>query len=441
MVAFHQRQTRFAYLLLARRSGKTVAAVCECIIRALYTKKKNAQFFYICPFRSQAKAVAWQYLVDYTLGIAVDVKKSELSITLPNNAKIFLAGSDNVDALRGLYADGVVLDEYADCRPDLLDAVVMPLLMDRLGWLVLAGTAKGRTNDFYDKHELALQDPQNWFHLVKTARQAQVIHPEELDRMQRSMSDAKWQQEMECSFDASLVGTYYADIINEIQQKGQLVDSNKPEHNPLYDPALPVHAALDLGRRDSTVITFWQETPTNINVINHYANNGEPAQHYIDHIVGTGYPIETVWLPHDAVAKTFSTDKSALEQFIAAKLPAKITPKLSVQDGIEAVRQTLPYVNFDYGTCFALVENLRMYRKRWDELNRCFSDKPLHDMSSDYADSFRYLCIVAKVKLKQLTKTQRIDQSLARTYEQNLDDLFKQRESRHNRTSIQKLRI
>ena len=158
MVAFHQREERFAFLICHRRFGKTVACIAELIIRALHTKKKNAQYAYVCPFRTQAKAVAWQYLVDLTQGIATDVKVSELSITLPNGAKIWLSGSDNVNALRGLYLDGCVLDEFAQCRPDLLDAVIMPCLLDRKGWLVIIGTAYGRLNQFYDYYEKSKTD-------------------------------------------------------------------------------------------------------------------------------------------------------------------------------------------------------------------------------------------------------------------------------------------
>ena len=153
MLDFHQRKERFAFLICHRRFGKTVACIAELIIRALYTKKHKAQYAYVCPFRSQAKAVAWNYLVDMTQGIATEVKVSELSVTLPNGAKIWLSGSDNVNALRGLYLDGCVLDEFAQCRPDLLEAVIMPCLLDRKGWLVIIGTAYGRLNQFYDYYE------------------------------------------------------------------------------------------------------------------------------------------------------------------------------------------------------------------------------------------------------------------------------------------------
>ena len=193
MVEFHQREQRYAFLICHRRYGKTVACIAELVLRALYTKKKNAQYAYVCPFRSQAKAVAWNYLVDMTQGIAEDVKVSELSVTLPNGAKIWLSGSDNVNALRGLYLDGVVLDEFGQCRPDLLEAVIMPCLLDRKGWLVIIGTAYGRLNKFFDYYEKSRDDPE-WFHADIKVSDSDIIPLEEQRRIREAISEAKWNQ-------------------------------------------------------------------------------------------------------------------------------------------------------------------------------------------------------------------------------------------------------
>jgi len=68
-IEFHNRKQRWAVLLCHRRAGKTVAAVNELVIRAIYTSKKNAQYAYIAPFRQQAKKIAWKYLKDATEGL------------------------------------------------------------------------------------------------------------------------------------------------------------------------------------------------------------------------------------------------------------------------------------------------------------------------------------------------------------------------------------
>ena len=439
MVAFHQREERFAFLICHRRYGKTVGCVAELILRALYTTKKNAQYAYICPFRTQAKAVAWNYLVDMTLGIAVDVKVSELSITLPNGAKIWLSGSDNVNALRGLYLDGAVIDEFAQCRPDLLEAVIMPCLVDRKGWLVIIGTAYGRLNQFFAYYEKSQKDSE-WYHSDIKVYDSGVIDPAEIVRIKNAVSDAKFRQEFLNDFSAELVGTYYASIINEIEQLGQI---NKTTH---WLPDLDVHVAFDIGRGDNTVAWFWQEHQFGINVIDFYINNGEQAKHYIDMLKEKPYRYKSVNLPHDAKAKTFATHKSALEQFIDADFgpdcQIKIVPKLSVEDGIEAVRQMLKHVNFDYDRCYYGVECLRVYRKKWDELKQCFLKTPLHDYASDASDSFRYLAIQANKKyLPPPTAHESVNNALVRSRDVSLERMFSERENSKNSRSFTRNRL
>ena len=439
MVEFHQRTQRYAFLICHRRYGKTVACIGELVIRALYTNKKNAQYAYVCPFRSQAKAVAWQYLVDMTQGIATEVKVSELSIKLPNGAKIWLSGSDNINALRGLYLDGCVLDEFAQCRQDLLDAVIQPCLLDRKGWLVIIGTAYGRLNQFYDYYEKSKED-EEWFHADIKVYDSGVIEPEEIERIKNAVSEAKFEQEFCNNFSAELVGTYYASIINKIEQLGQI----NTEVN--WQPDLKVQVAFDIGRGDNTVAWFWQETPHGIQTIDFYTNNGEQAQHYIDVLKDKPYEYSRIHLPHDAKAKTFATHKSALEQFMDGfsdrETQINIVPKLSVEDGIEAARQLLKFTHFNYDKCYYGLECLRVYRKKWDEVNQCFMKTPLHDYSSDAADAFRYMAIMAnKDYLPAPTPHESITNSLARGREYSMNQLFNERENSMNRNNFKSRRI
>jgi phage terminase large subunit len=424
MVNFHQRTQRYAFLICHRRFGKTVACIAELVIRALYTRKKNAQYAYVCPFRSQAKAVAWNYLVEMTAGIATDVKVSELSVTLPNGAKIWLSGSDNINALRGLYLDGCVIDEFAQCRPDLLDAVIQPCLLDRRGWLVIIGTAYGRLNKFYDYYNKSKED-EEWFHADIKVYDSDVIPSAEIARIREAISEAKFNQEFLNDFSAELVGTYYAAQINELEQKGHL-----PTNTTLYNSDLDVQVSFDIGRGDNTVAWFWQETAHGVHIIDYYTNNGEQAQHYIDMLKSKPYTLAKIHLPHDAKAKTFATNKSALEQFVEAfnntDTQVHIVPKLSVEDGIEAVRQLLRYTTFDYDKCYYGVECLRVYRKKWDEVNQVFLKTPLHDYSSDTADSFRYLALQANKKFLPAPEPH---ETIRYSTGVTLEDMFTQRES------------
>ena len=167
-IDFHNRANRWAVLLCHRRAGKTVAAVNELVVRAIYTQKHNAQYAYIAPYRQQAKNIAWTYLKEAVEGLAVEVRESDLTVILPKGQRISLYGADNPDSLRGLYFDGIVVDEMADIRPSLWQEVMLPTLADRKGWAVIMGTPKGKGNKLYEFYELAKKDP-SWFSLTLKA--------------------------------------------------------------------------------------------------------------------------------------------------------------------------------------------------------------------------------------------------------------------------------
>ncbi len=433
-VPFHKRTQRWAYLVCHRRFGKTVACVHELLIRALYTSKKNAQYSYIAPFRQQAKSIAWKYLKDAVQGIAVEVRESDLMVLLPNGASIVLLGSDNPDAIRGQYMDGVVLDEFADCRPSLWTEVVLPTLADRKGWAVIIGTPKGRGNKFYDFYELSKRSD-DWFHLDVKASQSGVLDEKELDEMREQMSDAQYEQEFENSFTAALLGTYYSQLINKLERDGHM-DDKKAQ----YDPNFDVFCAADIGYSDSTVFWFWQERPDGLAIIDLYANHSQPLQHYADMLHSKPYQYNTIYLPHDARAKTLQTGKSTVEQLQEHGFPLEIAPHLSVQDGIEATRVTLPQCYFHATNCYDGIEALRTYRRKYDEINQTFLNKPLHDWASDYSDGFRYLALAADVTRRKKPPAQHHSlQSIEAKGYYTLDQLHLDREDNPN--SIGSMRI
>jgi hypothetical protein len=65
--------------------------------------------------------------------------------------------------------------------------------------------------------------------------------------------------------------------------------------------------------------------------------------------------------------------------------------QLSLDDGIAAVRATLPSCEFDADPCAEGLSALKSYRKEWDEERGCWRDKPRHDWASHGADAFRVL--------------------------------------------------
>lgn len=195
---------RWSVVVAHRRFGKTVCLLNHMIACALDCNDKPRPFYaYLAPFYSQAKTIAWAYLKHYTSVVpGVRVNESELWVEFPHNqARVRLFGADNPDALRGLYFDGVVLDEFGDMRPECYDAVIRPALSDRRGWAVFCGTPKGH-NRFHELYIQSLTEP-DWFSALYRADETGVIDADELESARKQMSENLYRQEYLCDFDAS----------------------------------------------------------------------------------------------------------------------------------------------------------------------------------------------------------------------------------------------
>jgi len=193
-------QYRFVAAACHRRMGKTVAAVMHTWCIALLPPLPYTQVFYIAPTATAAKRIAWPYysrtveLIDGAVVRLLDHK-----ITLPNSSMIQLLGSDNADALRGIYSDFCVLDEFAFSRSSAWTAVIRPALSDRNGGALFISTVNGK-NLFYTLHTHATTAP-NWSALLKRASETGVLSQDELDDTRATMGEEDYQREYECRFD------------------------------------------------------------------------------------------------------------------------------------------------------------------------------------------------------------------------------------------------
>lgn len=198
---------RFSVLVTHRQLGKTVCAVNHLIRMALQNRKSYPRYFYVAPFLKQAKLIAWDYLKRYARNIpGVDFLEGELCVRFAGGARIWVCGADNPDALRGTYADGVVLDEYAQMKPDVFAEIIRPMLLSREGWAVFMGTPKGQ-NAFFElfnqAQKQARTEPGIWWVGVFRADESGVIPAEELARIQRETPEVIFRQEYLCDFTAS----------------------------------------------------------------------------------------------------------------------------------------------------------------------------------------------------------------------------------------------
>ena len=381
----HDDRARFKVVVAHRRFGKTVYAVMELLRGAAEVQAEAPRLAYVAPFYRQAKAIVWDYLKRFAGAIeGARFHESELRCDLPNGARISLYGADDPDSLRGLYFDGVVLDEFAQMDPRVWSEVIRPALADRGGWAIFIGTPMGR-NSFWKLHEQA-KTAAGWRAALFRVSETGVIPEAELAAARATMSEAEYAQEFECSFDAAIRGAYYAREIAAAEGDGRI-------GRVAHEPRLPVHTAWDLGVGDATAIWFYQVSGREVRIIDYYEANGFGLDHYARELQRRGYVYGDHILPHDARVQELGSGKTRVETLTALGFRPRVLDAHKLDDGISAARLLLPRCWFDAAKCARGLEALRHYRTEWDARRQDFRDRPLHDWASHAADAFRYLAM------------------------------------------------
>ena len=210
---------RFCVLVTHRQMGKTVCAVNHLLKQACMLNLPNGRYFYVAPFLKQAEMLVWDYFKRFTAPLAamptasgqiknlLQINEAKLSLRLPNGAEVRVLGADRPDAMRGTYADGIVLDEYAQIKPNVFNEIIRPMLTSRKGWCVFLGTPKGQ-DQFYDVYchaakEFAANPHGEWWAGMYRADQTGIIAQDELARIQTETPENLFRQEYLCDFTAS----------------------------------------------------------------------------------------------------------------------------------------------------------------------------------------------------------------------------------------------
>lgn len=425
---FHARKERFSILVWHRRAGKTVACINDLVDKAIQCKLPMPRYGYIAPLYKQAKDVAWSYLKFYAAPLIDKVMESELSVLLKNGAMIRLYGADNPDALRGVYFDGVIIDEYGQVSPRLFGEIIAPTLADRKGWCVFIGTPAG-PNHFFDLWNQAADDPR-WFTKMLKARESGILDDEELDMLSKlpGSDEETFNQEFQCDFHAAIRGAYYGKLLNSLEARGDFIGDFP------YDPDRPVLTAWDIGYTDDTSIWFFQYDGKTIRVIDFFTTSGYSVDDVLGELCSRPYAYGDAFLPHDAKNKSFQTGKSTRELLIAGGLTTRLVPNLSIQDGIQATRKTLPTMQFNNTPDVMVgVNALRVYQREWDDKKRMFKEAPLHNWSSNPADAMRMLALAmnptAAKRANKVITTKKTPSTTSGGNIYSLEKLFKEREA------------
>jgi len=192
--------TRFKVVAAGRRTGKSRLAAWMLIINALQAERGHV--FYVAPTQGQARDIMWQTLLELGHDVIVGSHINNLQLKLVNGATITLKGADRPETMRGVSLKFLVMDEYADMKPDVWEQVLRPALADQKGSAMFIGTPMGR-NHFYELYKYAeLGDDETYSAWHFTSYDNDLLDPDEINIAKKSMSSYAFRQEFMASFEA-----------------------------------------------------------------------------------------------------------------------------------------------------------------------------------------------------------------------------------------------
>ena len=257
-VELHPKQTevfndehRFKVVAAGRRFGKSRLAAWTLIIEALKSKEKDV--FYVAPTFQQAKDIMWTVLKELGHEVIKSVHENTAVITLVNDRKIYLKGSDRPDTMRGVGLAYVVVDEYADMKPQVFEQILRPALSDVKGGALFIGTPKGR-NHFYELYQMAQkEEDEDWVSFHFTSFDNPLLDPTEIEAAKKSMSSFSFRQEYLASFEAASSDLFKQEWIH-------YVDSDDTPNDGNYYIAVDLAGFEDVSKQASNKKKHLDET-------------------------------------------------------------------------------------------------------------------------------------------------------------------------------------
>ena len=192
---------RFRIVAAGRRFGKSRLAAWLLLIEALQSESKDV--FYVAPTFQQAKDIMWGVLKELGRDVIQSAHENTSVLTLINGRKIYLKGADRPDTLRGVGLHFLVIDEYADIKPNVWEQILRPALADVQGKALFIGTPKGR-NHFYELYKYAEDGKDDdWKEFHFSSYDNPLIPESEIEAAKTSMSSFAFRQEFLASFQAA----------------------------------------------------------------------------------------------------------------------------------------------------------------------------------------------------------------------------------------------
>ena len=237
--------------------------------------------------------------------------------------------------------------------------------------------------DYFDKLEMSentkiTQEQRNWYALQKA-----LLGDKVRQEFPSTISEA---------FLASSDAFYFAQHIEEAYKENRCVSIS------IYDALQPVYIAMDIGVNDLTVMIFFQVVHGEIRVIDYYEDKNKGVDFYAKFILqDKKFLVNTIFLPHDStkrdaiiVENTYERDFKRIFQGTATKF--HVLKRTDKQLQISHAKVKFIRCVFAINKVKPLLDRVGKYRKKWHEATCRYLDEPLHDINSNYADAFQYMC-------------------------------------------------
>lgn len=398
-----------------RRAGKDDVCLHWTATSAM---ERVGPYWHMLPLANQARKAIWDAVNPRTGRRRIDdafpaeiresTRENDMFIRFKNGSTWQVVGSDNYNSLVGSPPVGIVFSEYALADPAAW-AMLRPILAENGGWALFISTTRGR-NHFHKLVEYA-KKAEDWYGETLTVEDTGAISMESIEKERRELEAERGKEEAKaiidqeyyCDADASIPGSYYGSHMSKALKEKRI---------GLFPwlPKEPVGTAWDLGTGDSTVIWCFQQPDSGrVRIIDCISGSGVGIDWYARKLAQRPYVYaEHIW-PHDGGHKNIRDINDATLKVTAQSLgirPIRVLDRdASVAHGIQAVRDIMPLcefndtpIPFDDETVEQAAQRmergldaLKQYRRVWDEKLQRFSDTPLHDWASDFADGLRYL--------------------------------------------------
>lgn len=382
-----------------RRWGKdeiALSATCEL------AHGRIGSYWHCLPEYAQGRKALWTAVNAHTGKRRIDEafppqickrrNDNEMFIELNCGSTWQIIGSDKFDSTVGAGVAGIVYSEWALANPSAW-AYHRPMLEENDGWAAFITTPRGR-NHAKAMYDMA-QKSDRWFAEISTIHDTGALSPEQLAETiaeytalyGEDLGRAQYEQEYECSFNAAILGAFYA--------REMLAVRNEERIAPIEASDEPVHTVWDLGVRDSTAIWWFQVVGGQVFVLDCYVAHGAGIDHYAEICHSKPWKRGLDYVPHDAKVREWGTTgaRTRVETMQLHGLTPRLVPNATMMDGINAVRRTLPLCVFHPRCEDDGIAALEMYRREWDDEKKTFRASPVHDWSSHPADAFRYLAL------------------------------------------------